>query len=316
MAIKLAIIGAGDWLAQYHLPAIVQLRQQYKVEICGIWNRSPQKAVKLAQAFALPHVYSSLDELLMDKRLNAVSIVVNRRAIFDIVQHCAEQPLAIFCEKPPSENTQQAKQLANLVTSTNVVAFNRRYAPLNQTFKQQLAKLTNIYFVECHFLRRQRIDPHFVTESGIHAINLLQYYFGDMEQCDTQSWVSANQQRHWLVNCRFATGINGIIKFFPCAGVSREMIEVHAENVSAYLDIAQHYTDTKQSQITISQHVQGQRQKQHIQAPITLSTLEKDGFIAQYVDFFEAITTGKTTRSHFANAWQSMKVAEMIEQEK
>ena len=180
-AIKIGMIGATEWVACQHLPALQYLSQRKNIAIHGIWNRTRSKAERLATAFGIPRVYNSLSELIADDELDCVSVVVSSSAVGSILQELSQRNLPLICEKPPGKDRDEAKLLAEVVTVPNVVAFNRRYAPLNQQFKRMIDQHHTIHFVECHFYRRHRDDPLFVTESGIHGINSLEYFFGTIE---------------------------------------------------------------------------------------------------------------------------------------
>ena len=172
--LSLALIGAGEWVERYHLPTIKRLSDQQNVSIAGIWNRTRAKAEKLARDFDLPKVYGDLQEVIDDHEVDCLAIAVNSRAVGQILRTLAVRDLPLICEKPPGADAAEARELAALITRTNVVAFNRRYMPLNQRFKEFVDR-EHIEFVECSFYRRRRDVEEFITETGIHGINLLEY---------------------------------------------------------------------------------------------------------------------------------------------
>ena len=250
--LNLALIGAGEWAVDYHLPTIYSDDVKNKLNLCGIWNRTRSKSERAAKKWGIPHIHKGLDELMQDSDIDAVSVVVNSRAVGQILRRLSRRNLPILCEKPPGKDSQEAKRLAAIVNPKSVVAFNRRYSPLNQKFKSLVDKLESIQFVECHFLRRHRDDQKFVTETGVHGINFLEYLLGPIRAVDAERWFSKGKNNYnWLARLTFASGRRGLIKFFPSAGISLESIEVHGDDVSLYLDSDQHFTDTTQGRITL-----------------------------------------------------------------
>ena len=183
------MVGAGKWAVDYHLPTLHSKALQPKLNVRGIWNRTRSKSERAARKWGIPQIYTSLNELMQDSNIDAVSVVVNRQAVGRILRMISERNLPLLCEKPPGKNYQEARKLSAMVNPRSAVAFNRRYSPLNQKFKSLVDKLESIQFVECHFLRRQRDDQKFVSETGVQGINFVEYLLGPIRAVDTVRWI-------------------------------------------------------------------------------------------------------------------------------
>jgi predicted dehydrogenase len=316
--LNLALIGAGQWAVDYHLPTVYSDDLKDKLNLCGIWNRTRSKSERAARKWGIPHVYASLDELMQDSNIDAVSVVVNRQAVGRILRTISERDLPLLCEKPPGKNYQEARKLSTMVNPRSVVAFNRRYTPLNQKFKRLADKLESIQFVECHFLRRHRDDKKFVTETGVHGINFLEYLLGPIRAVDAERWFSKEKNNYnWLARITFASGLRGLIKFFPSAGISLESFEVHGDDVSLYLDSDQHFTDSIEGRITIYRNTkQNKIAERNVFANREGGRLTRGGFVGEYLDFITAVRKRRSPLSNFGNSWTSMRAAEIIEQGK
>ena len=312
------MVGAGQWAVEYHLPTLHSKALQHKLNLCGIWNRTRSKSQRAAKKWRIPHVYESLNELIQDPKIDAVSVVVNRGAVGRILRKVSERDLPLLCEKPPGKNYQEARKLAAVVNARSVVAFNRRYSPLNQKFKRLVDKLESIQFVECHFLRRHRNDPKFVTETGVHGINFFEYLLGPIRTVDADRWYSKEKNNYnWLARLTFASGLRGLIKFFPFAGINQESIEVHGDDVSFYLDTDQHFTDTAEGRITLCRNTkQNKIAKKHLFVSREEDRLTRSGFVGEYLDLITAVQKCRSPLSNFGNSWSSMRAAEIIEQGK
>ncbi|MBA7486920.1 Inositol 2-dehydrogenase/D-chiro-inositol 3-dehydrogenase [subsurface metagenome] len=310
----LAFIGAGEWVEKYHLPALRRLSRQQGVSVAGIWNRTRAKAEKLAADFSLPKVYGDLQEAADDPAINCFAVAVNSQAVGEILRTLAARNLPVICEKPPGRDGDEALQLAQRITATNVVAFNRRYMPINQQFKELIDR-ERIEFVECSFYRRQRDVERFVTETGIHGINLLEYLFGDIARVETERWkVAGSSTYNWLASLRFSSGLRGLIKFFPFAGVSLEKVEVNGRDITASVQTAHPFTDAREGAINIQKHGANGRADVEVVEQKDLEPLRAGGFEGEYLDLFEAIRKKRETVSNFQNAWRSVVVAEAVQQ--
>jgi len=312
--LRLAIIGAGEWVQKYHLPVIRQLSQREHVEIVGIWNRTSSKAEKLASEFGISKIYRDLQEIVNDQDINCISVAVNRQIVGNVLRTLAVRKLPVLCEKPPGRDGNEARELADLITTSNVVAFNRRYMPLNQRFKEMAGEQEQIQFADCSFYRRGRDVPDFVNETGVHGINLLEYLCGNIVKVTTERWsIPGSNTFNIVAKLQFAGGARGQIRFFPLSGVNLEKIEVTGKGFTASINSAHPLTDTREGIITLTrQEASGDpsvtREKQKDQSPLSAG-----GFEGEYLDFFRSIRDGSETLSNFQNAWRSVMIAEAVQ---
>jgi len=310
--INIAIIGAGKWSQMCHIPVIKYLEKKYPLHITGIWNRTIAKAVEASQKYHISKVYKSLNEAINDKKVNCFSIVINPLVLMNIIRKILKRNLPILCEKPPGVTAKDAKELSIIVKVSNVVAFNRRYTPINQQYKEIIENMKNIYYVECRLYRSERYCKHFITNTGIHGINYMEYLFGPIKKVKVDKWKNPiNDTNIWICRMNFTSGLKGLIKFFPCSGSSIERYEVHSTNISAYLYSPQYYTEDYPGQIIIYKKLL--KEIQTIRGNIEESHLFIYGFINEYIDFFNAFLKNVPTISNFQNVENSMRIAEMIE---
>jgi predicted dehydrogenase len=317
--IRMTMIGAGDWVRKYHLPAVQRLAESCKVQITGIWNRTESRAAETAAAFGIRKVYRDLDEAVNERDTDCFSVVLAPEAVFDVLLKLAVRRLPIFCEKPPGENGTQARRLADIITWENLVAFNRRYVPLVREFYTKVHDSGNLDFVECHFIRRGRTIPNFLTATGVHGFNLLEYLFGPINTArpiaGTGNEDPDNSGYNRIAELVFDSGLTGIVKFIPAAGFAAERIEAHGRGRSLYLNLKQHYTDEEQGSITLySDHGKETPEVQILRDDPSLDIVEQGGFLGQYEEFFRSLRDGTAIRSTFQNAWSSVAAAESLQQ--
>ena len=309
--IKLGLIGASKWAELYHIPAIKALQHEENVRIVGVWNRTRATAVSTAQKYGIEKVYSTLDIAVNDPCLDGFIVTIHQSMVGAVIEKVVKRGIPFLTEKPPGNDAAEAKRIAHQVAVSNVVAFNRRYCPLNQRFKEIVDQMGNVYFTECHFYRHERLYKNFVIATGIHGINYLEFLFGEIVNLQTERWPNPqNDTFLWVSSICFASGVKGIIKFFPCSGSSIERYEVHSNNTSAYLKSAQHFTTDAPGEIVVYKKMEPER---IIESPQNELPLAGSGYLNLYKDFLRAVRRNTPTLSNFGNAWRSMVVAESIE---
>ena len=119
--------------------------------------------------------------------------------------------------------------------------------PINNTFKQVVSEMTDVFFVEGNFFRSNRQEENFAFGTGIHWINYMEYLFGDIVAVRAQRFKHLqNESWNWLAQLTFSNGLQGVLKIFPVTGSLCERLEVHSPNKVAYLHSSYFGLDTGQ----------------------------------------------------------------------
>jgi predicted dehydrogenase len=105
--LKVAIAGAG-MVTYHHLIAWSRIP---KVEIVAIYNRTLSKALKRAEEFHIPKIYSNLEEMLEKERPDAIDIAVSPEVHKEFIQIAASYGVAILCQKPLAPNLKEAEEI-------------------------------------------------------------------------------------------------------------------------------------------------------------------------------------------------------------
>lgn len=311
--INLAFVGSGNWARKHHFPALDYVRARaagrFELRLRGIYSLDRAEAAAVAERYGFACVYDSLDVLIADREINAVAVAVPPEAAASVLERVIALHIPIFSEKPPGISTAQARRLGEMVTVPNVLAFNRRFAPLNDVFKDVVDKMEYTYFVEGHFLRHNRLDETFMIGTGIHWINFMTYLFGDIIHVSVDRFPNP-QNETWVrvAQVTFGSGLRGVLKFFPCSGSQVERVEVHSNVQSAYLNGP---LGDDPGKIVIETGAEC-RVIQPAVLPDAPEIL-RIGIVGEYEEFFEAVCYGTPSRSTFQNAVNAMRVAEAIE---
>ena len=105
MPIKLALIGTG-YIANYHARAAMKIPG---VEITAVVNNQPQLAAEFAQTYDIPRQYSSVEDLVADGDINAISINVPNALHAPFAQTALKAGVHVIVEKPMAMNAAEAQ---------------------------------------------------------------------------------------------------------------------------------------------------------------------------------------------------------------
>ncbi|WP_219995545.1 Gfo/Idh/MocA family protein [Cylindrospermopsis raciborskii] len=136
---KVAIVGAG-YMADEHIKAF---RDIPGVELSGIFSRTYERAMNLAQKWSIPKICCSIDELYKNTRADLVIVAVPELATKSVVQECFRYSWVCLVEKPVGYNLFEAEaisQLAKILGVKAFVALNRRHYSSTLGMLNDLAK--------------------------------------------------------------------------------------------------------------------------------------------------------------------------------
>lgn len=231
------MVGTGIWARKIHYPTLAHLRGRPFV-LHGICSLDQAAAAELAARHGFTRVYRDLDEVVADRAVDAVAVIVMPRALPALLQKLQTLGVPLLTEKPPGADSTQAAELARTITVPHVVSFNRRFAPLVTRLREEVQRLDAPVLAEGRFYRHGRLDPDFIRGTGIHLINTMEYVFGPVARATT------TRRRHpgaptwsWLTEAAFASGLMARLHFLPCTGRQAEEIEVHSAARSLTLEI-------------------------------------------------------------------------------
>ncbi len=128
MKIRAAVVGAG-FIGPVHVEALGRAG----VEVTGILGVSRDESESAAGTLGLPKAYTSFDEILADKNVQAVHIATPNRLHYPMVKAALNAGKHVLCEKPLAMNSAESAELVKLAKSTGRAAgvnYNIRYYPL------------------------------------------------------------------------------------------------------------------------------------------------------------------------------------------
>jgi predicted dehydrogenase len=202
MPIRLALLGAGIFMKEAHIPAILSLPDHFQV--VAIYSRTLESAQQAAQLLPYPvQVTDDLPALLAQPDLEAVAIALPIHAQAQVVEQALRSGKHVLSEKPIAPTRQQAEYLLQLVepnvSQVWMVAENWRYAPAIQRAAQiiqagDLGHLALFHWAVCAGMTPQRPYYHtpwrrdgshpggFLLDGGIHLLAGLRTVLGEVSQ--------------------------------------------------------------------------------------------------------------------------------------
>ncbi|GHV44613.1 virulence factor MviM [Synergistales bacterium] len=179
--IRIGIIGAGSIAKTAHLPSFSSFAD---VEIVTILSRTFEKAVELGAQYAVKHVARTLDEFLQQD-LDAALLLTPKTVRSEYLVPLLDAGLDIFLEKPMATTLKEARALADVATKSGrivMVAFNRRYSPINQRGIEVFGGIKPHYVLASK--SREFKEYRATLENSIHMVDMLRYILGECVKVD------------------------------------------------------------------------------------------------------------------------------------
>lgn len=184
---KIGIIGSGS-ICEYHLRAFNTIPD---VEVLGITSIAADQARDVAARFGIPKVYESVEELLGNSEIDAVTVAVWNAGHAEITIAALKAGKHVFCEKPMARNALEAAQMVKAEQAsgkTLMIGLVRRFELKAEAAAAVVrsGELGNIYYVKAAYLRRDGQPGGWFTDKGksgggalidigIHSLDLALY---------------------------------------------------------------------------------------------------------------------------------------------
>ena len=252
--VNLGILGAGNFAATTILPVLKELKRD--CNILGIASSKGLSSELLAKNFKIKNKYSTEDDILNAKEIQAVLILTPHNNHAELVIKALEKGKAVYVEKPLALDLQSLIDIEeSIYRSENpklFIGFNRRFSKSVQFVKQKLidssANSINFRFSvptldDDHWTNIKEIGGGRIVGEAVHAIDLACYLFDSLPQS-----ISANapidkiknkaKDNQVFLNINFANGAHAALQYFSEANniLSKERLEVHGGGNSYILE--------------------------------------------------------------------------------
>lgn len=195
--LKVGIIGTGIGRAHFN-----GYSKCPEVEVAGIVDIDAERGRRLADEWGVQRAFTSHEELLNVKGLDAVSVCTPNALHAPIAIDALAAGVHVICEKPMAATIEQAEKLAAAADRAEgrgqlfMTALNNRYRGDTQLLKQYIdaGDLGEIYLGKCGWWRRRgipKLGGWFTTKAisgggplidlGVHALDLCWWLMGAPE---------------------------------------------------------------------------------------------------------------------------------------
>ena len=216
--LRTAVIGAGN-IGRIHAGVYRDDKLARLVAVCDIVR---EKADAFAAEFGA-RAYASVDEMLRDEEIDLVSVTTagpeNGGHHYEPVMQCLAAGKAVLCEKPLSNNIEQAREMVAVAREGGLylgVNLNHRFVPLAARARQYVTEgtLGERLFVNMALWIRNpnESSPWFHLRAlHPHSIDVMRYFGGDIVR--VQAFLKrASHRAIWSnasINVLFADGAVG-----------------------------------------------------------------------------------------------------------
>lgn len=193
---RVILCGCGSIAQLAHLPALRRLAGLGLVEFVGVCDADAARAQAVAAEYGLAYHGNSWCEVAQRSKAEAISLCLPPGPNAEVASAALDQGLHVLCEKPPGRTIAQAAMMAesarrrpNLV---NMIAFNRRYAPLYLKARERGERLGSPKAFYGRFTRgAMGQDPSntvgdWITSDGSHALDLAMATIGRPRRVSVQ----------------------------------------------------------------------------------------------------------------------------------
>lgn len=254
--IGVAMVGAGSFAREVHLPNLTTLQDMFDVR--WVVTKSGTSARQVAERFSIPNASTSLDDALGDPDVDLVVISTRHNLHASQTLAALAAGKAVFVEKPLCMNMEELEAIRSAVESTNLpvfVGFNRRYAPhvryLRSVLERQGGPHIFLFRVNAGFIPRD----HWVQDpvegggrligEGCHFVDTCNYLVGrNVGATRVHAYsvpvdgVRVVARDNFVIDISYADGSLASIAYVSAGSkeLPKERLEVHSAGTSFVLD--------------------------------------------------------------------------------
>lgn len=191
---RVAVVGVGGIGTRANIPAFLSNQD---VDLVALVDTDEKKAKKTARKFRIGRYYSSIDDLLQNQELEAISICTPPPTHADIALKALASDVHVFCEKPMATSTDDGQRMYETARKKEkilMIGFNLRFQPNYKRAAELVlrGRVGHVYLVECSNLSANPLltwskstwffkpgsGGGVLSDKGPHVFDLINYVFG------------------------------------------------------------------------------------------------------------------------------------------
>lgn len=259
--INVALIGAGGFAIEKHLPNIKSLSKFYNL-YC-ICNRTGLKGKNVGKQFGANYVTTDYNDVLEDENVDLIMIVTSHKEHESMVISALQAGKNVFVEKPLAtsrKGLERIKDYYNNNSSINkaklFVGYNRRFSAYAKEIKKHTQKRINPMFISYRMNAGFVPLDHWIHEDGgrmvgeaCHIIDLMNFFTGSKIKSVNVETIDPNNQKYSAsdnkaIILKYEDGSVCNINYFSVGSskLDKEYMEIHFDEKSIVLDNYQKLT--------------------------------------------------------------------------
>ncbi len=315
--LKVGVIGCGGH-AQTHFAMI---KNEPRMRLIAIAEIHEERLARAKAEHNPELAFHDYRDMLDSVDLDVVYVITMPGHLRSIVLECLGRNLHTSVEKSPGMHAEETKQMRDAACKSKgkaIVSLNRRYIPQILAVRQLLQEHGGAVQVAANYhkpvsglarLGRRGIAPSEIVCDAIHHVDLLRWMAGrtpleaaEAVEVHAHSWHGDRDGTpRYNAIITFGNGCHGTMMSHYGVGYRIQTAEVHAENMSAYLDL------TRAPQIVL--YLDGKLREE----PLDLDAVGGPDF-NETRHFADCILNDTTPWSPLADAVKTMDLCEAIEQ--
>ncbi|MCX6140110.1 MAG: Gfo/Idh/MocA family oxidoreductase [Candidatus Kapabacteria bacterium] len=173
--IGIVLVGAGNIAQSIHLPL---LSSASGVKIVAICDRQISKARILAEKYAVPYAFRTLEEALDLPGVDAVFVTTSTDAHAAIAMQAIAGGKHVFIERPAARTLQETKDIQALARKNGVqvmVGMNHRFRPDVVSMKNAVdrGEIGNVYYVKAGWVKQRSTDARWLANADMSGGGVL-----------------------------------------------------------------------------------------------------------------------------------------------
>ncbi|MBP9711279.1 MAG: Gfo/Idh/MocA family oxidoreductase [Candidatus Pacebacteria bacterium] len=310
MAIKIAVIGAGQMSQETHLPILKSLKDAGIYELALLCDINAQAVQAGAQNFGFTEWTLNADDIFARSDIRAVFIFGTAAMHFEYGMRALSAGKHIFIEKPPAPDTESALEMFQLAKEKNLIAavgFNRRFQTNLNKAKTDIEQSSRIYSMEAFFHKASLGEPlrygakTWLGVNAIHSIDALCYLVGSRPVALYSALNSADGEmpHNFSALLVWGEGTQAVLASNNSGGSRYERYTIHSLEHSYYCDKAR------------TLNISGPAGKYE---EVFDATVEHQGFYGEHAEFAEALQNGTAIRNGLEHGIAAVHLMGLMEE--
>ena len=306
--VRLGVIGAGVF-SDNHLEGIANAENCEAVAICDV---NIEKAKAQAEKYHLPKFYGSIEELLNDKQVEAVTVVTNDQVHKEATVKALRSGKHVLCEKPMALDLEECKEMIRVQKETGKILMVGQIGRYTPHFNKAIDIVRNgdigeLFFVESEYAHdyskiggaggwRMTPERHAVLGGGCHAVDLLRRIAGN--PVEVFAYSNRKVLKDWPVDdctvavIKFPNDVIGkVMTSIGCKRKSTMRTVIYGSEGTLIVDSKKPYITLYKEKFTDGSFLdEMEQQTVGIKIPMIISD---HNFAAEVTDFCSAVIEGK-----------------------